>query len=265
MPRQIRQRSNTGIYHVMLRGINRQDIFEDKEDYVQFLRILSAIVNRKDERGTPLPQLCTFYAYCLMSNHVHLLIRERQENVSQNIKRIGVAYASYYNHKYERNGHLFQDRFRSETVDTIEYFMTLIRYIHQNPVKAGQVAEVKDYPWSSWHEYEGKPSEYPICDTETVIKRLERQNLYEFVTMPVSEEGILDFHDDCCNNYTDDEVKDFIKNTCGIDVATNIQKLQKYERNLVLKRLCDIGITIRQISRITGVSYGVISRAKSGA
>ena len=73
MPRQERLQSATGIYHVMLRGINKQDIFEDDEDYSQFLNILHALVNRCDEQGHNLPPHCTFYAYCLMTNHVWIM------------------------------------------------------------------------------------------------------------------------------------------------------------------------------------------------
>ncbi|MBR1449635.1 MAG: transposase [Prevotella sp.] len=248
----------------MLRGINRQDIFEAAEDYSQFLRILHAITNRKDDKGTPLQPLCTIYAYCLMSNHVHLLIRERLESIGESIKRIGVAYARYYNNKYERNGHLFQDRFKSEPVESIEYFFTLMRYIHQNPVKSGLTVEVRDYPWSSWHEYEGTHTAFQICETASVIRRLDRQDLYEFITMP-TEDNILDFHDEGKNTFTDEEVKKHILEICGLEVPTDIQKLDKRERNSILKRLCEYGITIRQISRITGISYGVINRAKNGS
>ena len=136
MARQLRKKSETGVYHVMLRGINRQDIFEDEGDYQQMVSILRGLIDRCDEHKVQLPSLCTFYAYCLMSNHVHLLIQEREENISDVVKIIGVTYAHYFNKKYERNGHLFQDRFRSEPVNTIEYFVTLLRYIHQNPLKA---------------------------------------------------------------------------------------------------------------------------------
>ena len=73
MARPIRKKSGTGIYHVMLRGINRQDIFEDEEDYRQMTSILRGLTDRYDEQGLRLPPLCIFYAYCLMSNHVHLL------------------------------------------------------------------------------------------------------------------------------------------------------------------------------------------------
>ena len=81
--------SGTGIYHVMLRGINRQNIFEDVEDYTHFLQLLYQMVCPTNEKGQPLPPRCTFYAYCLMTNHVHLLIRESSEPLSSVIKRIG--------------------------------------------------------------------------------------------------------------------------------------------------------------------------------
>ena len=82
MARQLRKKSETGVYHVMLRGINRQDIFEDEGDYQQMVSILRGLIDRCDEHKVQLPSLCTFYAYCLMSNHVHLLIQEREENIS---------------------------------------------------------------------------------------------------------------------------------------------------------------------------------------
>ena len=137
MPRQARKTSGTGIYHVMLRGINRQDIFEDDEDYMKFLQSLHQLVECYDERGYRVPSLCHFYAYCLMPNHVHLLIQEKTVAIGEIVKRITISYAYHFNKKYQRNGHLFQERFRSEPVDDIGYFKTLLCYIHQNPVHAG--------------------------------------------------------------------------------------------------------------------------------
>ena len=265
MPRQERLHSATGIYHVMLRGINKQDIFEDDEDYIQFLKILNGLVDRHDDDGHVLPAHCTFYAYCLMTNHIHLLMRELDEQIGESVKRIGVAYARYYNRKYERNGHLFQDRFLSEPVNNIEYFMTLMRYIHQNPVHAGLAAEVRDYPWSSWAEYEGMQTDYHICKTSPVIKRLDKTNLYEFVTMPVDSNNILDIDYGIGVNITDDDIKGKIAEISGLQLPTEVQNLAKSERNTILKQLCEYGANIRQISRVTGISYGVIYRAKSGS
>ena len=81
MPRQARQASGTGIYHVMMRGINHQNIFEELEDYYQFIATLNRMRVHYDEEGSPSGINCTYYAYCLMSNHFHLLIREREERV----------------------------------------------------------------------------------------------------------------------------------------------------------------------------------------
>ena len=145
MVRQLRKQSATGIHHVMLRGINRQRIFEDSEDYRMFIHYLYKIAKPKTDSGQPLPAYATFYAYCLMDNHVHLLIREGSEPLSSSIKRIAAAYARYYNTKYEHYGHLFQDRFKSEPVNDEAYFFTLFRYIHQNPVAAGLTKDVVSY------------------------------------------------------------------------------------------------------------------------
>ena len=86
MPRQARKESGTGIYHVMLRGINRQDVFEDAEDYMRMLRCMQQMLEQYDDQGNRLPPVCTFYAYCLMSNHVHLLLRVNQEDIGSTIK-----------------------------------------------------------------------------------------------------------------------------------------------------------------------------------
>ena len=132
MPRQARKESGTGIFHVMMRGINHQNIFEDEEDNYQFINTLDRMRVRYDDEGNPSGSNCTYYAYCLMSNHFHLLIREREESVGETVKRIASSYVYYYNRKYGRDGHLFKERFKSEPVNDMSYFTMLLRYIHQN-------------------------------------------------------------------------------------------------------------------------------------
>ena len=128
MPRTARKKSVSGIYHIMLRGADRRIIFGDDEDCRTFLDILFRIRKKHN---------FSLYAVCLRGNHVHMLIREEEEPLQIIMKRLGVTYVSYYNLKYDLLGHLFQDRFRSEPVDTPAYFMDVLRYICQNPVKAG--------------------------------------------------------------------------------------------------------------------------------
>ena len=149
----------------MLRGVNRQDIFECDNDYLKYLSLLERAVYPVDEiTGRPKPPTLVIYAYCLMPNHVHLLVKEQSCGISDAIKSISVSYAYYFNKKYEHLGHLFQDRFRSETVNDMEYFVQLLRYIHQNPVAGGLVNNVRYYRWSNWREFDpGMVCDVPLC------------------------------------------------------------------------------------------------------
>ena len=97
MPRRPRVTSGTDIYHVMLRGINRQDIFEDQKDYVRFLTCMQQMLEPYDDLGNRQPPLCTFYAYCLMSNHVHLLIKTHHEDIGATIKHLASKTVSSLN------------------------------------------------------------------------------------------------------------------------------------------------------------------------
>lgn len=141
MPRSVREKSETGIYHVMLRGINQQIIINEDEDFEKFLDVL------KDCKAVSGFEL---YAYCLMNNHIHLLLKVQKEELSLIFKRIGVRYVCWYNWKYSRHGHLFQDRFKSEPVNDEKYLLTVLRYIHQKPLKAGLAKEIDTYQYSSY-------------------------------------------------------------------------------------------------------------------
>ena len=104
MPRYPRRYSKTGIYHIMLRGNERKDIFVDKQDKKKFIM---TVIQKKANEAFKL------YAYCIMDNHLHLVIKEQNEPISQIVKKITTSYAYYFNNKYKRVGHLFQDRYRS--------------------------------------------------------------------------------------------------------------------------------------------------------
>ena len=264
MPRQQRQTSGTGIYHVMLRGINHQDIFEDREDYWKFLRLLRQQTFPEDNQGKPLPPHCIIYAYCLMPNHVHLLIRELDEGISAPISSISIAYAQYFNKRYEHSGHLFQDRFKSEPVNDMTYFVTLLRYIHQNPIAAGIAPDVRHYPWSSWCEYQtDMMCIIPICTTQHVFARLSAEDLTALVNEPLSKTlKILDFDNEMAIRLTDDKVREFLLTACGVANVVDIQHYPKETRNDIIKQLRDYGASIRQITRIIGISEGIIRKIK---
>ena len=262
MPRKQREKSGTGIYHVMMRGINHQDIFEDRGDYWKFLKLLRTQTHPEDQKGQPLPAHCVVYAYCLMSNHVHLLVRELDEGLVPPIKSIAISYAQYFNYKYEHSGQVFQDRFKSEPVNDMAYFLTLMRYIHQNPVAAGITSTVGGYTWSSWCEYdETMTCAVPVCTTQHVLTRITAKELSELVNDLLPKAlNILDFDNETQQRVTDAKVRQYLSELMGGAGASSLQHYGKEERNRIIKQLKDFGASIRQISRLTGVSFGIIRK-----
>ena len=265
MARKARNYSESGVYHVMLRGINRQDIFESNKDYVKFLYEIRRVAFPVDETGRPMEPGLVVYAYCLMPNHVHLLVKEQDVMISDAIKCISGSYAGYFNLKYEHVGHLFQDCFRSENVSDMEYFVTLLRYIHQNPIAAGLVDNVKDYRWSSWREFDPDLKTcVPVCCTNAVFQKISFDVLKELVEEPLPKTlRILDFDSDTGRRITDDRVREYIRLDLGISEMSEIQHLKKDERDEVLKQLLMFCGNALQISRVTGISRGITDRIRS--
>ncbi len=144
MPRIARITYPQGFYHVYNRGLNKELLFRDSHDYHKLLSTISDLLNRRE---------WIIYAYCLMPNHYHFLVEEKQLPVSKLISRIFTSYSQYFNRKYKRTGPLFQDRFKSKIIQKNTYFLELSRYIHCNPVKAGLAKQPQDYLFSSMGEY----------------------------------------------------------------------------------------------------------------
>ena len=195
-----------------------------------------------------------------MSNHVHLLLRELEEGLVPPIKSIAISYAQYFNYKYEHSGQVFQDRFKSEPVNDMAYFLTLMRYIHQNPVAAGITSSVGSYTWSSWCEYdETKTCAVPVCNTQHVLNRITGKELAELVNDLLPKAlNILDFDNETEQRISDEKLRQFLSELMGGTSASTLQHYKKEERNRIIKQLKDFGASIRQISRLTGVSFGVI-------
>ncbi|MDD2421329.1 MAG: transposase [Heliobacteriaceae bacterium] len=255
MARVAREKSNSGIYHIMLRGINRQDLFHDAEDNRRFMETLN---NYKNTCGYKI------YGFCLMSNHIHLLIKEGEETISQAIKRIGVSYAYRYNVKYERCGHLFQGRFKSEKVDDDDYLLTVLRYIHQNPVKAGMVGQAAQYNWSSYSEYVNQKS--ILTDIDFVLRILNPNPIKavkifkEFMTAE-NEDKCLDVQDTIKKRLSDEDAINLIKELSNTNNVLVLQQMDKNERDGIIRKLKKTGFSIRQLVRITGLGRRIIEKA----
>ena len=263
MPRQSRERSNSGVYHTIIRGVNKQRLFEEESDYHYFISKLYDLTFPIDENGNNIPPVCTIYAYCLMSNHVHLLIKEQNEPIGEVMKRLASAYVFYYNHKYERIGHLYQERFRSEPCNDIDYFATLLRYIHRNPVKAGIANNVADYPYSSWKEYiDDDP--LPFCSTKAVLKKIPLDQLIQIVNIEQADDSqCIDIDDERVRHLlTDDESWAILSSTSQCSNVSEFQKLDRELQKKYIRIARNMGAGPRAISRITGIPYSIVQRAK---
>lgn len=251
MPRRARKKGESGIYHAMLRGINKQTIFEDEEDYEKFEQVLK---DCKKISGYSL------FAYCLMGNHVHLLVKEGREDLDIIFKRIGSRYVYWYNNKYQRTGHLFQDRYKSEPVDTDAYFLAVLRYIHQNPVKAGLCDNLSSYKWSSYSDYARKSS---ITDTDFVLslfseKSKEAFSLFDKFLKEDEKAHCIDIDEG--GRIADKEAQEIIHKYSGTMNSAEFQKLAPVKRDEILALFKENGLSIRQIVRLTGISFGIVRK-----
>jgi putative transposase len=252
MPRAARIKSESGIYHVILRGINHQIVFECDNDKDVLLKIL--LEYRKK---------CNYkiYAYCLMDNHIHLMIEEsKTADIGMIMKKICSKYVMWYNKKYKRTGHLFQDRFKSEPVESDEYLLTVIRYIHQNPLIAKMVNAIDEFKYSSYQEY---------VNNEVFIDKNFILGLFD-TNISKSVKEFIEYNnktnDDLCLEYNrnkripDVEAIVFIKKICGIKAPKDLQNISKEERDIFLKKLRKRSLSIKQLERLTGISRGIIQR-----
>ena len=191
-----------------------------------------------------------------MGNHIHLLIKVEKEELVQIFKKIGGKFVYWYNGKYGRAGHLFQDRFKSEAVETEEYLLTVLRYIHQNSLKAGMVKDISKYEWSSYSEYLYEKDE--IVDIEFIYEMISRKEFVEFHKAE-NNDKCLEITD-VETRLTDEQAKKLIKKIANCENATEFQELDKKRRDDILKKLKKKGLSIRQISRLTGVSKGIVEK-----
>lgn len=245
MPRRARDIANSGMYHVVQRGNGRALIFEDESDMKMLLSLLK---RKRCEYGM---LVC---GWCLMDNHVHLLLCDQASCLSSFLHAVFTACAVYFNARWGHCGSVFQSRFRSVAINSDGQLLAALRYIHMNPEKAG-LCRADSYPWSSHAAYlDGSD----LLDAGPVFELLngaegyrswfyeERGQAYCFREgrkIPVEDEldmarGVLD----------------------GVHPA-EIKGWHGVERNEALQKLRDSGFTVRQVERMTGVARSVISRS----
>ena len=184
MSRNARQLSSTDTYHVVIRGADHQLLFEEKKDYQKYLEILQLYEAE-----------CQFelYAYCLMPNHIHLLIHSPVTSLGSVFRHVSTTYSSWFNAKYNRTGYLQEGRYFSEPVETEKYLFTVLRYIHQNPIKAGlETVPGETYPWNSFCDYISGIND--IVNIEYILQLLGGLESFRSLHQIIVEEECLDIN-----------------------------------------------------------------------
>ena len=245
MPRTARERSAVGLYHVLLRGADGRIIFADDEDCTRFLASLSHA--REGDAFL-------LYAYCLMGSHAHLLIREASVPLETAFKRIGASYARYYNAKYNQTGRLFQDRFQSEALNDNPHFLDAMRFICQNPVKAGLSKNMFSYPWLGCS---GVTESRDLLYSPDVMKEEKRRELVTFLRAPCEFEHL---EVKGPGRLPDDKAEEQLARIANLPPA-EIASLDKAKRKAILRMAHDAGISIRQLARLTGLGKTVVEHA----
>lgn len=248
-------KSMTQTYHIIIRGVNKQDIFLDDSDKEKFKKIVKKTKEKFEIK---------IYLYVIMSNHVHIVIQDEKEKMSNAMHKICSTYAMYFNKKYERVGHLFQNRFKSIEVIEESHLLNLIKYIHSNPYKEKMSSDL-EYKWSSYMDYIGK-SKIKIADIDFILSLFgenKEKALYNFIRYnnEFDEKSYLEIELMCDKKLSDEEAAKYISKVFGLDNVLQINNFNKEIRNSYICKIAKIkGIYIEQIARILGISKRNIAR-----
>ena len=245
MPRSARERSESGFYHVVAKGNGGQNLFEDASDYRAFLELVSAAAEKCG---------MSVHAYCLMSNHVHLLLEDQGGRLSDFMKSLTTGYAMRFNAKTGHIGHVFQQRFKSQPVEDEAHLLQAVRYIHNNPAKAG-MCSADEYPWSSYHEY---ASGIQGIATVTLVLGMcgGREGFRAF-----QAEGGDDYRFGQRSRIADGEAREVARRILGDIAPGDVKAMERPRRNALLFDLKDAGLSVRQIERLTGLGKWIINEA----
>ncbi len=261
MPSAPRRIAESGLYHVVARGNGKQVIFTDDRDREAFLAYLERFM-REDE--------IALIAWCLMDNHVHLIVEDTEQRLPHAMGGVLGAYAKYFNQKTGHVGSVFQPRFFSEAIEGDDYLIAAVRYVHINPEKAG-ICEAAHYPWSSYREYvgdagagtdEGAGAGSGLCATGLVLGLLGSVDGFSELCSGASEadvgfEGSVKLSSDEAL-----EVANRVVRALGCPDVFAVKSLLIPRRNAVVAALRGNCLTIKQIERLTGLGSGVIARIK---
>ncbi|WP_129598286.1 transposase [Anaerophilus nitritogenes] len=231
MPRAARIKSEEGIYHIMFRSISEVNLFLDDLDKIKYFKLAQKYQQKFQFK---------VYAYCLMDNHGHMIIDCNGADISKIMHSINFCYAQYFNRKYNRHGHLFQDRFKSKIIKDEKYLITLSAYIHNNPKDLFDYkGQVEKYKFSSLNDYIAESNIFEILDISFLSEILNLSNkknkkaYIELVKKCEGENYSIDVEFEKIENLYKSERRIIPRHYTGEQVIEIVAKYLKTEKNTV--------------------------------
>lgn len=245
-------RTVTGFYHVCARGTGKQIIFETDDDRWEFLELMRDCCR---DAGV------TVVAWCLMSNHVHLVLADYEDAMSAAMQRLLLTYARRFNKRTGRAGCLFRERFERRSLDTDWQVMEAIRSVHANPQKAG-ISLIERYPWSSFAEYlraYDNDMTRGFSDPSCVLELFGSAEDFAAYSLAMPDGGEPSLRDMKETEWERHAFADKLANSLGVSLR-GVKAAPQAQRDTVIVGLHDAGFTVRQIERYTGIGKSTVSR-----
>ena len=278
-----REKSRIGMYHVLAQGAGNNELFHDDEDYQVFVEYLARLMKEAwAEDDEPDRPYFHTYAYCLTPRQFRLIVREEKYQVSAIMQSISQLYSRYYSGKYNSYGPLYRRRYYSEPINDEERMETVMRYVHQEPLRlikepqitqkscvpmvaseqssSAQKEALDEWEWSSWHEYVGLGSDLPkVCEKPDACHDLAAEQWREVLSKPLPEgTKCLEPKEYRAPKPTETQVLGMVRLMTTATTWDEFRAIPRDEKLKTIKQLLQNGASIRQMEKLTGIGRGII-------
>ena len=245
MPRRNRNNFECGTFHIMVQGLNKSYIFNNEELKIIYIKLINKYKDLHD---------INIVAYCIMDNHAHFIINTKNmKEISKFMHDVNTIYSKFYNEKFERVGYVFRDRFKSQNIDSYNYLITCIKYIHMNPVNANIVKDESHYKFSSYNEYF---CEKDIKKKKIISNYLKKEDIEILKSIQYKEIEVMDI-DRSNEENLETAIKEFLNDKKLI--LDEVKNNKKITHELV-KILKEKGYKQKDIGEKLGINEKKISR-----
>jgi len=237
--------TEAGCYHIINRGVERRNIFIESQDYDFFLDLMLHLVDKYE---------ITTHAFCLMTNHYHLLIETKYTNLSKAIQFLNDKYAKYFNKKYKRVGHLWQGRYKSYPLFDDAHFWVLAKYIERNPIKANIVSDINDYKYQSYFQWRNKDIYHHLLE-DSMIFDMTLDEYASYIDSELDIDAIDIVYDSPKLIIVDKKLKLLQKR-----LKIFFEEDRDINRNLGIRKAYEYGYTKSEIARFLGISHTAVGK-----